>query len=84
MARLSNWKPLTSSAIGSTMWQVIPHAVVWVVWRERNLRVFEGVTLGIEQLINQIKECVWSCLADVKCVGGSASGQCDLQLEPNC
>lgn len=34
---------------------------------------FDGITLGVEKLIIQVKECVWSWSADVKNVGSFLS-----------
>lgn len=54
---------------GVSLWKFAPHAIVKIVWRERNIRVFEGVSKGVDNLINQVKECVWLWTLDLNGVG---------------
>jgi hypothetical protein len=32
------------------VWRVIPHCIMWCLWRERNARTFEGCELSIAEL----------------------------------
>lgn len=56
--RLQEWKPVSMSAIGSSLWMLIPHALVWIIWSERNSRMFDGASMSVEKIVNQVKELV--------------------------
>ena len=34
----------------AVIWKAIPHCLMWSIWRERNLRTFEGRELSLPEL----------------------------------
>lgn len=36
-----------------------PHTIIWVLWQERNSRVFKEESSLLEKLIQSIKDLVW-------------------------
>lgn len=44
-------------------WTTIPAVVLWSIWKERNVRIFEGKSLEISELIQKAKWslCIWLC-----------------------
>lgn len=40
---LSSWRPFLSGKIPKKLWLLCFHALIWVVWKERNRRVFENL-----------------------------------------
>lgn len=56
---LLNWCPQNSSLHGTLIRSFIPHALVWLLWKERNARCFDEEGITVQQLISRIKECVW-------------------------
>lgn len=55
------------SNTGKIYWEVLNHAVLWVIWNERNKRIFEEEKMDTWNLINKVKECLWSwCMQEVQ------------------
>lgn len=42
MALLTGWRITALSALGRRFWRLVPTAVCWAIWSERNSRVFDG------------------------------------------
>ena len=49
MGLLFCWPQLSKRAVGS-IWCMIPHCIMWSLWRERNARCFEGCEKTIHDL----------------------------------
>ena len=49
------WKMCVASARGKIMWRSSFLLVLWVSWKERNARCFEGVSSSRDSLCNKIK-----------------------------
>lgn len=58
--RLKQVGGLDLSHIGRLYSEVVFHALVWQIWLERNRRMFEGKERPFHQMINDVKELVWS------------------------
>lgn len=58
--RLLSWNPRALSVQGQIIKPLIPHAIVWVLWNERNRRVFDEVEVSFQRLVVSVKECAWS------------------------
>ncbi|RVW92839.1 LINE-1 retrotransposable element ORF2 protein [Vitis vinifera] len=50
----TNFNGFGSSKRGIVLWQAACIALLWVVWRERNARIFEGKTRNLENLWDMI------------------------------
>ena len=35
----------------SNVWNLVPHCVMWIIWRERNNRIFEDSVLSKDKLL---------------------------------
>lgn len=57
--RITSWHNDGVTARGVKLWKLLPHAIIWSVWVERNQRVFNEEEKIPEQIISQIKEAVW-------------------------
>lgn len=53
-------RTLGLSYVGRLYHSLCFHATVWCVWLEHNCRIFEGKAKKVEQIINVIKEEIWS------------------------
>ena len=49
MGLLCCWPRFSKQAAGS-IWRMIPHCIMWSLWRERNARCFEGSEKSIHDL----------------------------------
>lgn len=63
---LLNWNPCCLSLQGSALKEVVPHAVLWALWNERNLRCFEEKKSSFEQLLSTVKGLVWNWCSELK------------------
>ena len=52
------------------LWRVIPHCLMWCLWRERNVRIFLGCELSVFELKLQFFRSLLDWM--------SASGLCSL------
>ena len=48
--QLVAWKGFFGKRVKFKAFRAIPHAIFWLLWMERNRRVFDGVETSIEQL----------------------------------
>lgn len=47
------------TAAGACYWETLIHGIVWAIWRERNLRIFEEKEEEMGQVICRVKEWIW-------------------------
>lgn len=57
--RVRNWDPLCVTSHGRILRLLVPYAILWITWKERNDRYFEGKNSSLQQLIRNVKACVW-------------------------
>jgi hypothetical protein len=50
MELLACWREGRGKSRGQALWNSIPHGICWVLWRERNLRAFEGKERSVVEL----------------------------------
>jgi hypothetical protein len=51
-------REVRSKLLRKGVW-LIWHAVIWVVWKSRNNRIFNNITIGVEEMVDQIKMLSW-------------------------
>ncbi|KAL5703068.1 hypothetical protein ACHQM5_028204 [Ranunculus cassubicifolius] len=54
------------SVEGAKYWSWLFHGIVWVIWLERNLRIFEGLKSKKSSLIDKVKRLLWEWGLNVK------------------
>lgn len=62
----SEGKELGFSQRGLEIWRHLPFAVCWCLWRERNMRIFEGQSVSLEDIISRNIDSslfAWCCLS---------------------
>jgi hypothetical protein len=47
---LECWQGRLGQHSNSTIWRVIPHCLMWCLWRERKVRTFEGCEQSVLEL----------------------------------
>lgn len=53
---LSAWSHLALNAFGKRLWHLVPSAVSWAIWLERNDRVFKGHSEPTWKVYRQARE----------------------------
>ncbi|XP_058082992.1 uncharacterized protein LOC131230973 isoform X1 [Magnolia sinica] len=48
---MNTWRAWFESAEGRIMWKMVPFAVFWSIWKERNRRIFETKVTTMEGII---------------------------------
>jgi hypothetical protein len=43
MGLLTTWGAFRGHGLAKNVWRLVPHCVLWSIWRERNARLFEDV-----------------------------------------
>jgi hypothetical protein len=62
MDLLHCWPRLTRRTVGD-IWGLIPHCIMWCLWRERNARCFEGCETPIQDLKKFVLNTLWEWAA---------------------
>ena len=44
------WPGVLGKNMHAVIWRTIPHCLLWCVWREQNLRTFEGLEMAIPDI----------------------------------
>ncbi|OVA06343.1 hypothetical protein BVC80_8883g7 [Macleaya cordata] len=52
---ICSWKVKGLSERGKLLWQVLPAAIMWTVWKSRNEVVFNDANLNVEDIIVKVK-----------------------------
>ena len=45
------WPGVLGKSRQAVIWRTIPHCLLWCVWREWNLRTFEGLEMALPDLL---------------------------------
>ena len=43
------------------IWMVVPHCLLWCIWKERNSRCFEDIELSMPDISSYFSELYWTC-----------------------
>ena len=46
-----SFRGLGSSVRGKTLWQIVCLTLPWIMWQERNVRIFEGKVEGGRDIV---------------------------------
>ena len=65
------WPGLPKQKAGD-IWRLIPHCIMWCLWRERNARCFEDCEMPIQDLKNFVLNTLWKWAAAQGLVSGSS------------
>lgn len=53
---LSQWRSSTSSnPLVNNAWNLVPGAIVWILWKEKNARIFKTIATGVHILIRKVR-----------------------------
>ena len=66
-----SWYCPRLSAIGKTIWPLIPAAIIWIIWLERNSRIFDGVGSSFTSVSHQIRSLLflwYAALDNAPCI----------------
>lgn len=55
---LFSWGVTVLSLLGKRVWRLVPAAICWAIWRERNNQVFNGFSKPAWQMVRRAKELV--------------------------
>lgn len=53
---LLGWRIKTLSLRGKEIWKIVPAVIYWLIWLERNNRVFEGASEPSFQVYKRVKD----------------------------
>ncbi|KAL5699067.1 hypothetical protein ACHQM5_030019 [Ranunculus cassubicifolius] len=59
---LVKWPELKNRGIGEHVWYVLPYAVMWVIWTERNNVIFEGGEVSLGKTVHRVRATCWDWL----------------------
>ena len=62
--------PKLNRQIAGEIWGLIPHCIMWCLWRERNARCFEGCEMSIQDLKKFVLNTIWEWAAAQGLVSG--------------
>ena len=56
---LSNWRSsISPNNLVNRAWNLIPGAVAWIIWKERNARSFKNSTLTVDRLTGKLRQLI--------------------------
>ncbi|KAF5185053.1 hypothetical protein FRX31_025360 [Thalictrum thalictroides] len=61
-AFLLGWTKFNSREVAFHIWEILPAAVLWVIWRTRNETIFNEGEVVYEKMVQAVKASVWSWL----------------------
>ncbi|KAF5196930.1 hypothetical protein FRX31_013484 [Thalictrum thalictroides] len=74
---LDRWPNLNGTRLGQAVWQVLPVAVMWCIWKGRNNKIFKGRDFIVDSIISCVKYTVWAWLEMTK-EGGQMKRDCRI------
>lgn len=65
---LANLGNVSLTCRGTLCWKLLPHALCWATWLERNNQIFEEVSVSMEILVIEVKELLWLWVQEEGCM----------------
>ncbi|KAF5195979.1 hypothetical protein FRX31_014434 [Thalictrum thalictroides] len=59
---LLDWPSLHTRGFGEILWEIMPFSVLWVIWKHRNLVIFEQKSFDVDKVVQEIKASMWAWL----------------------
>jgi hypothetical protein len=64
---LTTWGAFFGHDLAKKVWQLVPHCVLWSIWRERNARLFEDVETVMVVLRKRVLNTLYLWIASRLC-----------------
>ncbi|KAF5180014.1 hypothetical protein FRX31_030405 [Thalictrum thalictroides] len=53
------WPKAIGLHLGKRVWELLPYAVIWTLWRIRNDRIFKEKMVSMERMVVEVKTTLW-------------------------
>ncbi|KAF5206933.1 hypothetical protein FRX31_003481 [Thalictrum thalictroides] len=53
------WPVGPVAELGSRVWELLPYATAWILWKTRNCRVFQLKVKTVDSIVGEIKGTIW-------------------------
>jgi hypothetical protein len=64
---LTTWGAFFGHGLAKKVWQLVPHCVLWSIWREQNARLFEDVETVMVVLRKRVLNTLYLWIASRLC-----------------
>ncbi|KAF5201331.1 hypothetical protein FRX31_009082 [Thalictrum thalictroides] len=56
---INAWHVGPTTELGIKIWELLPFATVWILWKCRNYRIFQSKEKMVEAIVAEIKGTIW-------------------------
>ncbi|KAF5185372.1 hypothetical protein FRX31_025044 [Thalictrum thalictroides] len=60
---LTSWPKARRQDLGGLIWECLPFATCWILWKSRNLKIFHQIDLSAARICSEIKGILWHWMA---------------------